>query len=132
MIGVSQIAVTGLKAASQRLQAVSQNLSVSSVESRLSGEDGVYDGPKSVDAQNSAQKNGGVQSRLVERDPGFVKAYAPQSSVADEQGYVGMPQVDVSSEMVRMKQAEHAYKAAASLIKVDNELHETLMQALED
>ena len=107
-------------------------MAVSNVQSKLIGASGTYDGPKSVDALSQSTKTGGVKTQLVSRNPGYVRAYEPQSPQSDEQGYVGMPQVDVPTEMMRMKQAEHAYKSAASLIKVDNELHDSLMRALED
>jgi flagellar basal-body rod protein FlgC len=64
-----------------------------------------------------AASGGGVEVRSIVRDPGpFPLVYDPSSPDAVN-GYVQMPNVDISTEMVDMITASRAYQAKRSVLE---------------
>jgi flagellar basal-body rod protein FlgC len=106
------IAGSALTAQSQRLNAVASNLA--NADSVTSSNGQPYRAKQVV---FSATPVGGVESALgvkvaaVVEDPSPLKQmYDPKHPLADAQGYVTMPNVNVVEEMVNMMSASRAYQ----------------------
>ncbi|GAA4327745.1 flagellar basal body rod protein FlgC [Pigmentiphaga soli] len=122
-----EIAGSALTANSQRLNAVASNLA--NAES-VAGPDGqVYRARKvvfeSYMVPGAADGGQGVRVSEVVADPSPPKRiYQPQHPMADAEGYVSMPNVDVVDEMVDMIAASRAYQTNVEVMNTTK----TLMQ----
>ncbi|MPS30387.1 MAG: flagellar basal body rod protein FlgC [Alcaligenaceae bacterium] len=122
-----EIASSALTANSQRLNAVASNLA--NAES-VSGPDGqVYQGRKVVFESylvpGATGGGNGVRVREVLTDPSPPKRiYDPKHPMADAEGYLSMPNVEVVDEMVDMIAASRAYQTNVEVMNTAK----TLMQ----
>lgn len=131
MTNAISIALSGLQSASTRLNASANNIANSLTVGSLSGE-----GQAPYSAQTTVTKaqggvTGGVSTRIVNKEPGFVPAYSPGSPFADENGHVGVPNVDYAEDIVHMKLAELSYKANIGVIKTASEMQEELLSIVD-
>lgn len=131
MIGAITTALSGLLAASKRVETSANNIANANTAGALDE----ADGPAPYSAQTVVQKtgeNGGTIAEVTTKDPGFVAAYDPDSPLANEDGFVGAPNVNLAEEAVNLKLAETAYKASLNVIKVADELNEELLRTFDD
>ena len=61
----------------------------------------------------------------------LVNTYAPDHSAANDNGMVEFPNVNLEEEVVRLMQAEAAYKANILVLKTVDEMHDALFKAFE-
>ncbi len=119
------IAASGLKAQTTRLNTISSNLA--NAETTATPEGGPYK-KKSVVFQsenvpfnkhlsNSMQAQGVKVAKIIEDTSEPQKVYDPSHPDAKEDGYVAMPNVSVVKEMVDMMSATRSYEANATTIK---------------
>lgn len=123
------IAATGLKAQTTRLNTISSNLANSETTSTPEG--GPYK-KKSVVfqteklpfnqhlnalLQSQGQAQGVKVAKIVEDDSAPQRVYDPTHPDAKEDGYVEMPNVSVIKEMVDMMSATRSYEANTTTIK---------------
>lgn len=120
MIDALSTAVSGLAAASKRLLAGANNVANASTINYTP-----------VDVKTTAQPIGGTKAEFVARDPAFIKAYQPDSSQADSEGYVNAPNVQLDAEAVDIAQASILYKANAAVIGKVKDLQDELIRALD-
>jgi flagellar basal-body rod protein FlgC len=66
--------------------------------------------------EQSTNKFGGVMSYNIPVTPASLTAYAPQDPVANEEGYVAIPNVNEFVEVGEMIKATNAYKANAKVL----------------
>lgn len=120
-------AVTGLNAASQRV-AVSANNIVNS-QSTVAEQNGRTVNQPYVPQQvvQRSQTGGGVGTSLRDVSPPSVPVFSPDSPVADENGMVQTPNVDLNFEVANTLLASNAYKASASVIKRADEMYQSLL-----
>ena len=75
------------------------------------------------------QKTGGVQVKTIAEDPSpFVPVYDPAHPDANEEGYVMMPNVNTTQEMIDLLSASRAYE---SNVTVFNAIKAMTLKALE-
>lgn len=121
------IAASGLRAQTTRLNTISSNLA--NAETTATPEGGPYK-KKSVVFQTenmpfnkhlansmSTQTQGVKVAKIIEDNSPPQKVYDPSHPDAKEDGYVEMPNVSVLKEMVDMMSATRSYEANATTIK---------------
>lgn len=131
MIGAITTALSGLLAASKRVEASANNIANANTAGALNE----ADGPAPYSAQTVTQKtaqNGGVIAEITTKDPGFSAAYDPNSPLANSDGFVGAPNVNLAEEAVNLKLATTAYKASLATLKVADELSQELLNTFDD
>lgn len=111
LFSVFKIAGSAMSAQSQRLNSVASNLA--NADSATSADGTPYKAKqvvfKPIDV--GAQSAQGVKVAKVIEDPNPPKiVYDPKHPLADEKGYVTMPNVNVTEEMVNMISASRAYQ----------------------
>ena len=75
-----------------------------------------------------ARAGGGVQvGGIVEGDPAGRLEYAPDHPLADAQGYVRAPEVDMASQMSQLVMAQRGFQAS---VQVTKDAQETYQSAL--
>ena len=116
-VGIFQIAGSAMAAQSQRMNTTASNLanadSVSSPDGRP------YRAKQVVFEMASAngQGIGGVRVARVVEDPSPMRMlHDPKNPLANADGYVAMPNVNVVEEMVNMISASRAYQANVEVL----------------
>ena len=77
---------------------------------------------------NSSQKNGGVIATKIPVSPASLTVYSPNNPVANDSGFINIPNVDPAVEFSEMIKAKHAYKANIAVLRT---LYETQDAALD-
>src|SRR5690606_32518575 len=121
MISIFNIAGSALTANSQRMNTVASN--IANAESTV-GPDGqpyrarqvVFQMQPIGNAHASHPIGGVAVSSVVESQAPFKRIYDPGNPVADELGYVDMPNVDVVAETVNMIAASRSYQANVEVV----------------
>jgi flagellar basal-body rod protein FlgC len=131
MINSISIAVTGLAAASRKLNASASNIANSQTTGSLdpAAEKQAY---TPVDVVNMSAPGGGVMARYTNRIPPTVPSFDPNAPYANEEGLVSAPNINLDQELMTGLIAENAYKANAMVIKTASEMQNELIRALDE
>ncbi|NDK98296.1 flagellar basal body rod protein FlgC [Photorhabdus bodei] len=112
LLSVFDIASSALSAQSQRLNVSASNMANAD---SVAGPDGQPYRAKQVVfrvAAAAGQETGGVRvSEIVDDPTPFRLEYQPGHPLADERGYVRMPNVDMVGEMINTISASRSYQA---------------------
>jgi len=110
LFNIFNVAGSGMAAQSQRLNVVASNLA--NVDSATSANGQPYRAKQVIFSATPVE--GGAQgvkvSAVVEDNSPMRIIYDPKHPMADDKGYVTMPNVDVVGEMVNMISASRAYQ----------------------
>lgn len=130
MINPLSLNVSGLLAASKKAADAASNIANASSSGSLdpSSPNQPY---SAVDTVATPVAGGGVKAVSVTRTPGFVPSYEPNSPLADAEGMVGAPNVNLDEELIALKTAEQAYKANAQALRMTREMQDTLLTAID-
>lgn len=123
LFNVFNIASSSMSAQSQRLNVVASNLSNADSTTSSTGEP--YRARQvvfsAVETQNSNAK--GVKVAGVVHDQSPMKmVYEPGHPMANEEGYVEMPNVNVVDEMVNMMSASRSYQNSVDMMNTTKTL----------
>lgn len=123
LFNVFDIASSAMAAQSQRLNVVASNLS--NVDSATSSTGQPYRARQVVfsTAQANAAGASGVRVAGVIDDPSPMKqVYEPKHPLANAEGYVTMPNVNVVEEMVNMLSASRSYQNSVDMMNTTKSL----------
>ena len=123
MLGSFDIGTTGLIAQSVRLNLVASNLA--NAETVVSADGQPYRARQAVFqvARPSTGAGVGVSvSRIVESDAPARLEYRPNHPLANESGYVAMPNVNVAEQTVDMISASRAYQTNIEVMNISRQL----------
>ena len=132
MFKIFDTAASGMSAQSLRLNLVASNLA--NVDSVSSSVDQTYRARQPVFAAMVNQLSGrepavGVQVKgVVESQAPLVKEYAPNHSMADDQGYIYRPNVNIAEEMANMISASRSYQSNVEVINTAKRLMSATLQ----
>jgi flagellar basal-body rod protein FlgC len=123
LFDIFNVAGSAMNAQSQRLNVVASNLA--NADSAVSSTGGPYRAKQVV--FSAAPVNGdeatGVSVAGVIEDPSPMKSvYDPKNPLADEKGYVSMPNVNVVEEMVNMISASRSYQSNVEMMNTTKSL----------
>jgi flagellar basal-body rod protein FlgC len=131
MDAISAIGLSGLNAASVRVQVSASNLANTDDAAPLPGSGVAGPAPfVPMRVQTVSLGQGGVQAQLSAARPGWGPAYRPDSPYADADGMAAMPDVDLASELVGQAEALQQYRASAALIAVDGRMKKAALDLL--
>lgn len=123
MFNIFSISSSALSAQSQRMNVTASNLANAD---SVSGPDGQAYRAKQVifQAQGSdSQGVGGVKvAQVIEDDAPMRMEYRPGHPLADERGYVTLPNVEPVNEMVNMISASRSYQANVEVMSTSKQL----------
>lgn len=118
------LAASGLRAQSERLRIVSENLANAQSTGRTAGADPYQRKTISFSAAVDPDSGGAfVRVQSVELDASeFPVEYDPTHQAADENGFVKLPNVNALVEMADMTEANRSYEANLQVIRQAREL----------
>ena len=126
--GPIDIAVSGLRAQSKKIEVISSN--VANAQTTDDGQGQPYRRLEAV-LKTDGDTIGGVGLNEIRMDMSdFPKILRPGHPDADEQGYVTMPNVSLPIEMMNLKIAARAYQANTAILKRYQEMVETTLELL--
>ncbi|MCM2344253.1 MAG: flagellar basal body protein [Alphaproteobacteria bacterium] len=134
MINTIQIALSGLNAASRKVEASASNIANMQTMGSLENPEAAPYTPLATQqtALTDGQGNGlGVKSDFIPKPQPFTPAYAPDSPFANAQGLVGAPNVDLAEEAVNLSIAKTAYKANVAVIKTTEDMTDELLSVFD-
>ncbi|MCE8041667.1 flagellar basal body rod protein FlgC [Halomonas daqingensis] len=123
MFSVFDIAGSAMSAQSQRMNVTASNLANAD---SVAGPDGQPYRAKQVLFESRLQGGhgiGGVGVREVVEDPSPLRMeYRPEHPLANEEGYVAMPNVEPVHEMVNMISASRSYQANVEVMNTSKQM----------
>jgi flagellar basal-body rod protein FlgC len=132
MSSISAIALSGLNAASLRLQVSASNVANAQSTGALPNANGTVPAgsPQAyapLEVVQSASVGGGVQTSVTTVTPSTTALFDPQASFANQDGLVAAPNVDLASEFVGQLLASYSYAANAIVLKADDRMTQLLL-----
>jgi flagellar basal-body rod protein FlgC len=125
MSSISAIALSGLNAASRRLEVSASNVANSRTTGALPNADGTVPAgaPTAytpLGLVQTASAGGGVQTTVTTVTPPTTAVFDPQASFANQDGLVAAPNVDLAQEFVGQLLASYSFAANAAVLKADD------------
>ena len=131
MINPLNIALSGLMASSKKLDVAANNIANAGTKGAIDP----ADGPSAFtpnDTVDQTAPGGGVISKAQPRINPFVPNFDPDSPLANEQGLVNAPNVNLAEELMISKQAEQAYKANATVMMITKRMQDELNRVFDE
>jgi flagellar basal-body rod protein FlgC len=126
----STIAISGLNAASLRLQAATSNIANSLSDGPLPDAANAASFPAAYTPLHVTQSEvvgGGTSATTTAVSPATVSIFDPTAPFADSVGMVASPNVDLASEFVQLLIAHVSYAANAAVIRADAQMSASLL-----
>ncbi len=130
MINALNSSVSGLIAQSAKIQVGALNIASADISGSLDPNN-LRQPYQALDVNFTSIQNGGVRAIILPRDPGAVISYSPDSPFANEEGFIGVPNVNLGEELINNLQAAQAYKANLQIIPVIQNIHDALLDAVD-
>lgn len=129
----SDIAFSGMKAQSQRLRVISENMANADSVAIRPGEKPYQ--RQVVTFQNYVDQETGAKlvkvGSVVKDNAPFEKEYAPNHPGADKAGYIEKPNVNPLVEMMDMKEAQRTYEANLAVVQTAKDMNSKVLDILQ-
>jgi len=123
MYSIFNTAGSAMSAQSQRMNVAASNMANAD---SVAGPDGEPYRAKQVMFELQAESGSGIGgvrvSDVVEDQAPFREEYNPSHPMADDRGYVQMPNVNPTDEMINMISAARSYEASVEVLNTSKEL----------
>lgn len=132
MSSISAIALSGMNAASRRIEVSASNVANVASTGALPNADGTVPAgaPTAyapLEVVQTANGSGGTQTAVKTTSPSTVAVSNPQALFANQSGLVAAPNVDLSQEMVGQMLASYSFAANATVLKVGDRMTKALL-----
>ena len=128
----ADIAVSGMKAQSERLRIISENMANADSIGIRPGEDPyrrqVVTFKDYIDKETGAKM--GKVDKVVPDESQFPLKYDPNHPAANAEGYVAMPNVNPLIEMMDLKEAQRSYDANLSMMQTARDMNSKVLDLL--
>ena len=122
------IAISGMRAGSKRIEVISSN--VANARSTDNGNGEPFRRLEAVFKADGDGLGGVILDEVAEDMSDFQRLLKPGHPDADAQGYVTMPNVKLPTEMIDLNAATRAYKANVAVLKRYQQMVETTLELL--
>jgi flagellar basal-body rod protein FlgC len=125
--GPIDIAISGIRAQGKQMKVISSNIANARTSDAGNGEP--Y---RRLEAEFKTDSDlGGVKvDKIVKDKSDFLKVLDPGNPLADENGYVKMPNVSLPVEMINMNIATRMYQANVAVLRRYQQIVETTLELL--
>lgn len=128
----ANIAVSGMKAQSERLRIISENMANADSIGIRPGEDPYR--RQVVTFKDYIDKETGAKmvkvDKVVPDESQFPLKYDPNHPAANAEGYVAMPNVNPLIEMMDLKEAQRSYDANLSMMQTARDMNSKVLDLL--
>jgi flagellar basal-body rod protein FlgC len=130
MVAAINIALSGLTAASKRIEVASQNLASQSA-TRTQRDGQVTNQPYvPQDVVQLSEAAGGTQALSVPAANPVTRQYQPEHPDADPAGFVKIPNVDTAEQLVNIQMASYDFKANLKVLQAQDEIAKSTLDIL--
>jgi flagellar basal-body rod protein FlgC len=132
MSSISTIALSGMSAATRRLDVSASNIANAMSTGALPNADGTLPAgaPRAyapLELVQTASAGGGTQATVTTTTPSTIAVSDPQAPFANQNGLVAAPDVDLSQEMVGQMLASYSFAANATVLKAYDRMTNALL-----
>ncbi|MBC7577306.1 flagellar basal body rod C-terminal domain-containing protein [Tardiphaga sp.] len=132
MSSISTTALSGMNAATRRLEVSASNVANSSSTGALPDASGAVPAgaPRAfvpLVLVQTASAGGGTATSVAAAKPSTIAISDPQAPFANQSGLVAAPNVDLSQEMLGQMIASYSFSANATLMKADDRMAKSLL-----
>jgi flagellar basal-body rod protein FlgC len=124
------IALSGMQAASVRLNASASNVANLRTNGRLPSAGGTSSAPAAYAPLRVDQvevSGGGTAANVSTASPSYTPSYDPTAPYADGNGMVAAPNVDLANEAVQQITAKYEFAASAAIMRAASDMTKTLL-----
>jgi len=122
MAGAANIAVSGMDASATWLDTIASNVANMNDTAALPAGGAPYTGYQPVTVATSATPSGGVTADVEPTMPAYSAGYDPSAPLANAQGLVAVPNVDLATAVVDQITALQSYKANADAFRAAEDM----------
>lgn len=126
--GPVDIAISGMRAQGKNMEVISSN--VANARTTNAGKGEPYRRLEALLKSEADDISGVMVDQIVEDMSDFQRILDPGNPLADEQGYILMPNVNLPLEMMNLTVATRAYQANAAVLKRYQQMVETTLELL--
>ena len=126
--GPIDIAISGMRAGSKRMEVISSN--VANARSTDNGNGEPYRRLEAIFKTDEGGLGGVTLDEVAADMSAFQRLLKPGHPNADAQGYVTMPNVEIPVEMMNLSVATKAYQANVAVLKRYQQMMETTLELL--
>jgi len=126
--GPIDIAISGMRAQKRHMDVISSN--VANVRTTDAGTGEPYRRLETLFKTQDDGVSGVSVDEIVKDMADFQKIFDPGHTLADEDGYVAMPNVNLPIEMMNLTIATRAYQANVAILKRYQQMVETTLELL--
>ena len=132
MSTISNIGLSGMRAAAARLQAAASNIANAQTNGRIPAGGAAQPGDvyQPVDVVQIDQKGGGVATSYAPRAGAYSMVPDANSPFADADGNVAAPDVDLATEMVNVILAKYQFAASTKIVEADDQMQKATLDTL--
>ena len=135
MSSISTIALSGMNAATRRLEVSASNVANVASTGALPNADGTVPAgaPTAyapLELVQTASADGGTQTTVRTVTPSTTAVSDPQAPFANQDGLVAAPNVDLAQELVSQLIASYSFAANAKVITADDRMTKTLLDVI--
>jgi flagellar basal-body rod protein FlgC len=130
MDGAAGIAVSGMNASATWLDATASNVANMNDTAALPTGNAPYTGYQPVTVAMSTAPSGGVSAEIEPAMPAYSPGYDPSAPLANAQGLVAVPNVDLATAVVDQITALQSYKANADMFRTAEEMAKTTLDMM--
>ena len=132
MSSISTIALSGMSAATRRLDVSASNIANASSTGALPNADGTPPAGAlrayaPLALVQTASAGGGTQTALTTFAPSTIAVSDPQAPFANQDGFVAAPNIDITQEMVGQMVASYSFAANAAALTAGNRMTGALL-----
>ena len=122
MSGAEAIALSGMNASAAWMDSIASNVANMNDTAALPSGNAAYAGYQPVTVAMSATASGGVSAQVEPQMPAYSPGYDPSAPLANSQGFVAVPNVDLATAVVDQTMALQSYKANADVFRTAEEM----------
>jgi flagellar basal-body rod protein FlgC len=126
MSAISPLALSGLNAATLRVQAAANNLANARSNGAVRGEAGP-EPYTPLEVHQQAVATGGVAAQLAPSSREPLLTYDPNAPYANAEGFVASPDIDPADEVVALAMATYSFSANLAVIRTESEMMDALL-----
>jgi flagellar basal-body rod protein FlgC len=132
MSSISTIALSGMSAATRRLDVSASNVANATSTGALPNADGTLPAgaPRAyapLELVQTASAGGGTQTTVMTVAPSTIAVSDPQAPFANQDGLVAAPNIDITQEMVGQMMASYSFAANAATLTADDRMTKALL-----
>jgi flagellar basal-body rod protein FlgC len=132
MSSISTIALSGMSAATRRLDVSASNIANASSTGALPNANGTLPAgaPQAyapLELVQTASAGGGTQTTVMTVAPSTIAVSDPQAPFANQDGLVAAPNIDITQEMVGQMMASYSFAANAAALTAGDRMTKALL-----